>query len=84
MGLLDRSNYDAAEYWYTNGVRIVWWDRRIKSWTSYLIDSQGHQRTPAEYYANRTQFEQIEAKGWLDKHADEKTLKSAIRNDLWG
>jgi hypothetical protein len=84
MSLLDRDNYDKDEHWYTNGVRIAWWDRSIKSWTSYLIDSQGHQRTPAEYFANRTQFEEIEANGWLDKRDDEKTLRKAILNDQWG
>jgi len=84
MGLLDRSNYDPNQQWYTNGIRIAWWDRRIKSWTTYLIDSRNHQRTPAEYFANKEQFDEVERMGWLEKRDDEKTLRKAILDDQWG
>lgn len=84
MSLLDRKNWSRDDHWYTNGVRIAWYDRSIRAWTTYLIDSNKNQRTPAEYMANRTQWNEIEAKGWMDRDSDSKTLQEAIDNDQWG
>lgn len=84
MGLLNRKNWNRAQHWYTNGIRIVWWDRHVRSWTTYLVDAQNNQRTPAEYFANRTHFEEVEANGWFEWDNDYKTLKTAIKNEQWG
>lgn len=82
MSLLDRTNWDRQEQWYTNGTRIAWYDRRIRSWTSYLIDSNKYQRTAAQYYANRGQFEACEDQGHFDD--DRETLQEAINNESYG
>lgn len=84
MGLLSRKNWNPTQYWYSNGVRIAWWDRKIKAWTSYLIDAQRNQRTAAEYYANREQFEACEKLGHFDWDSDYETLQTAIKNESYG
>jgi len=84
MGLLNRKNWNRAQHWYTNGIRIAWWDRSIKSWTSYLIDAQNNQRTPAEYWPNRFQFEIAESDGYFSWDEDYETLKAAIRDNEYG
>lgn len=80
--LLDRANWDEQEAWYTDGTRVAWWDRHIKMWTSYLIDHKGNQRTPAQYYSNRGQFELCEEQGHFEDDARE--LREAIDAERWG
>ena len=84
MRILDRKNWKPTDYWYTNGIRVMWWDRKIKAWTSYLMDAKKNQRTPAEYYANRTQVEACEDLGHFDWDSDYETLQTAIKNEQYG
>jgi hypothetical protein len=83
MGLLDKKNWDAEMQWYTNGTRIAWYDKHIRAWTSYLIDGEmtAYQRSEAQYYANRDQFEACEKLGHFD---DDKTLLAYnIENEIY-
>jgi len=84
MSLLDRKNFNQAEHWYTNGIRVVWWDRKIKAWTTYLIDAKKNQRSSTQYYANRWQFEACEKLGHFDWDSDYETLQTAIKDEQYG
>lgn len=78
--LLDLENWDADENWYRLGCRIAFWDRACKSWTSYLVDENGHQMTEAEYWANRSLLEVCEDAGHFEGDDEELAKWIDYRN----
>lgn len=51
--LLDRDvSWDEDKAWYKHKDRVAFWDKHIKSWTTYLVDEDDNQVTPADYCPN--------------------------------
>lgn len=82
--LLDKKNFDAGDRWYTNGVRIAWFDRSLKLWTSYLIDEKKNQRSETLYVNNRDDWADMQSRGWFDIDKDRAELAQNIDDDFWG
>lgn len=70
MSILDKKNWDESEAWYRDDDQIAWYDKSIKSWTTYMVTDAGHQNSDAAYYANKKQFQECEKLG-------------RIRVDIW-
>jgi len=79
--LLHRSNWSEDDEWFSNGIRIAWYDRHERLWTSYLIDSKKNQRGPAAYHTNRNHFEHCERLGHFSD--DAKTLNKYIEDETY-
>ena len=60
MSILDKANWVPAEHWYRKDDQIAWFDKRIGSWTTYMIDELGHQASDAEYYPNKKALQSAE------------------------
>lgn len=82
--LLDKKNFCDAQRWYTNGVRIAWFDRSLKLWTSFLIDGDGNQRSETTYCNNRDDWANMQSRGWFDIDKDRAELAKNIDDDFWG
>jgi len=82
--LLDTCNFDEDQNWYSNGVRIAWFDRSLKLWTSYLIDDKGNQRSETTYVNNRQDWADMQKRGWFDIEKDRAELAKNIDDDFWG
>jgi hypothetical protein len=63
--LLDRDNWYADFNWYTDGVRIAWYDKHLKLWTTYLVDRQGNQVGDTNYFNNKTDWADAQRRGWF-------------------
>ena len=81
MGLLNKANYDEDDRWFTNGVRIAWWDRSLKLWTSYIIDEKKNQRGETTYANNRDDFAVMEERGFFND--DKVELAKMLDLDIW-
>ena len=79
--LLTRTNWNKAQGWYSNGLRVAWFDKRTRSWITHLIDSGRHQVGEADYLANREQFLDCEASGYFDPLDDLATLNALLNEN---
>lgn len=66
MSILDKAFYEKKHYWYRQGNRIAWWDRKLKLWTSYLINEKGSQISETDYANNKADFLEMEKDGFFD------------------
>lgn len=82
--LLDKKNFDSDQRWYSNGVRIAWFDRSLKLWTSYLIDDAKNQRSETLYCNTRLDWEDMQRRGWFNIDKDREELAKNIDDDFWG
>ena len=47
--LIDKANWESDDAWYRVDNRIAWYDRRIRLWTTYTLDSRDYQDSIAQY-----------------------------------
>ena len=78
MSLIRKENYDATNRWYTNGVRVVWWDRSTKNWITYIVSDGKYQQGPADYHPNKASFQECEALGHYNVLNDRDELRELL------
>lgn len=80
--LLNRENWNKAQGWYSNGVRVAWFDRRTRCWITHLIDGNRNQVGAADYFGHRDHFTDCERDGHFSPERDAAELNELLHGEV--